>query len=128
MNEKSDVYSFGVVLMELVTGKKPIEAEYGENKDIVYWVCSKLNNKESVLSLVDSSILEPYKEETIKVLKIAIMCTSKLPALRPTMRRVVKMLEEAKPCKLLGIIVSKDKGDDDGKKEKDTTFTQNVLY
>ncbi|PWA79284.1 Leucine-rich repeat-containing protein [Artemisia annua] len=128
VNEKSDVYSFGVVLMELVTGKKPIEAEYGENKDIVYWVCSKLNNKESVLSLVDSSILEPYKEETIKVLKIAIMCTSKLPALRPTMRRVVKMLEEAKPCKLLGIIVSKDKGDDDGKKEKDTTFTQNVLY
>ena len=110
MNEKSDVYSFGVVLMELVTGKKPIEAEYGENKDIVYWVCSKLNNKESVLSLVDSSILEPYKEETIKVLKIAIMCTSKLPSLRPTMRRVVKMLEEAEPCKLLVIIVSKDKG------------------
>ncbi|XP_076899554.1 receptor-like protein kinase 7 [Bidens hawaiensis] len=109
VDEKSDVYSFGVVLMELVTGKKPIEAMYGENKDIVYWVCSKLKNKESVLSLVDSSMGEAYKEETIKVLKIAIMCTSSMPTLRPTMRAVVKMLEEADPCKLLGIIVSKDK-------------------
>ncbi|KAI3685923.1 hypothetical protein L1987_79592 [Smallanthus sonchifolius] len=110
VNEKSDVYSFGVVLMELVTGKKPIEVEYGENKDIVYWVCSKLKNKESVLSLVDSSMGEAYKEESIKVLKIAIMCTSRLPTLRPSMREVVKMLEEAEPCKLLGIInVSKEK-------------------
>lgn len=121
VNEKSDVYSFGVVLMELVTGKKAIEAEYGENKDIVYWVCSKLKNKESVLSLVDSSIGEAYKEDTIKVLKIAIMCTSRLPTLRPTMRSVVKMLEEAQPSnsKLLEIIVAKD---DLGKKE-----IQNVL-
>ncbi|KAD1644708.1 hypothetical protein E3N88_42503 [Mikania micrantha] len=110
VNEKSDVYSFGVVLMELVTGRKPIEAEYGENKDMVYWVCSKLKNKESVLSLVDSSISEGYKEDTIKVLKIAIMCTSRLPTLRPTMREVVKMLEEANPCKLVAIInLSKDK-------------------
>ncbi|KAI3689113.1 hypothetical protein L2E82_47062 [Cichorium intybus] len=116
VNEKSDVYSFGVVLMELVTGKKPMEAEFGENKDIVFWVCSKLKNKETVLSLVDSSIPEVYKEDTIKVLKIAIMCTSRLPALRPTMRTVVKMLEDAEPCKLLNIIITKD---DDGKKKTD---------
>ncbi|KAK1406694.1 hypothetical protein QVD17_38302 [Tagetes erecta] len=110
VNEKSDVYSFGVVLMELVTGKKPIdEVEYGENKDIVYWVCSKLKNKESVLSLVDSSIDDAYKEETIKVLKIAITCTSSLPTLRPTMRAVVKMLEEAEPCKFISSISNKDK-------------------
>lgn len=102
--------------MELVTGKKPMESEYGENKDIVYWVCSKLKNKETVLSLVDSSIPDLYKEDTIKVLKIAILCTSRLPALRPTMRTVVKMLEEAEPCKLVSIIITKD---DDGKKKND---------
>ncbi|KAL2498113.1 Leucine-rich receptor-like protein kinase family protein [Abeliophyllum distichum] len=108
VNEKSDLYSFGVVLMELVTGKRPIEAEYGENKDIVEWVCSKLKTKESVLSIVDSAIPEVYKEDAIKVLKIGIMCTARLPTLRPTMRSVVQMLEEAEPCKLVGIIVSKD--------------------
>ncbi|CAI9753517.1 unnamed protein product [Fraxinus pennsylvanica] len=97
VNEKSDLYSFGVVLMELVTGKRPIEAEYGENKDIVDWVCSRLKTKESVLSIVDSTIPEVYKEDAIKVLKIGMMCTARVPALRPTMRSVVQMLEEAEP-------------------------------
>lgn len=115
MNEKSDVYSFGVVLMELVAGKRPIEAEYGENKDIVSWVSRNLKNKETILSMVDSSISEAYKEEAIKVLKIAIMCTARIPTLRPTMRTVVQMLEDAEPCKLVGITVNKDDGD---KKEK----------
>ncbi|KAM7514465.1 hypothetical protein LguiA_004048 [Lonicera macranthoides] len=115
VNEKSDVYSFGVVLMELVAGKKPIEAEYGENKDIVSWVSSNLKNKATILNMVDSSISEGYKEEAIKVLKIAIMCTARIPSLRPTMRTVVQMLEDAEPCKLVGITVNKDNGD---KKEK----------
>ncbi|KAL5559887.1 hypothetical protein UlMin_036098 [Ulmus minor] len=108
VNEKSDVYSFGVVLMELVTGKRPIEPEFGENKDIVSWVCSMLKSKEIVLSLVDSDIPEALKEEAIKLLKIAVLCTARLPELRPTMRSVVQMLEEAEPCKLVGIIITKD--------------------
>lgn len=108
VNEKSDVYSFGVVLMELVMGKRPIEPEYGENKDIVSRVCSNLKSRESVLNLVDSDIPEALKEEAIKVLRIAVLCTNRLPETRPTMRRVVQMLEEAEPCKLVKIIVTKD--------------------
>lgn len=99
MNEKSDVYSFGVVLMELVSGKRPIEPEYGEHKDMVVWVSSKLKTKESVLSIVDSRIPQVFKEDAIRILRIAILCTARLPASRPTMRSVVQMLQEAEPCK-----------------------------
>ena len=108
MNEKSDVYSFGVVLMELVSGKRPIDPEYGENKDIVSWVSSKIKTRESVLSVVDSRIPGVLKEDVVKVLKIAVLCTATLPTLRPTMRSVVQMLEEAEPGKLVGIAITKD--------------------
>ncbi|XP_015058589.1 receptor-like protein kinase 7 isoform X1 [Solanum pennellii] len=121
VNEKSDVYSFGVVLMELISGKRPIESEYGENGNIVTWVSSKLKSKESVLSIVDSSIPEAFKEDAIEVLRIAIVCTSRLPTLRPTMRNVVKMLENAEPCRLVGIIVSKDDGSNRTEQLKDHT-------
>ncbi|XP_057973404.1 receptor-like protein kinase 7 [Malania oleifera] len=108
VNEKSDVYSFGVVLMELVTGKRPIEAEFGESKDIVNWVCSKLKSRDSVLTLVDQRILQGFKQEATKVLRISILCTARLPEQRPTMRAVVQLLEEAEPCRLVSIVVGKD--------------------
>ncbi|GLT41895.1 hypothetical protein SLA2020_159250 [Shorea laevis] len=108
VNEKSDVYSFGVVLMELVTGKRPVDAEFGENKDIVQWILSQMKSNESLLDVVDSRISEALKEEAIKVLRIAIRCTGKIPRLRPTMRMVVQMLEEAEPCTFTGVTVQKD--------------------
>ncbi|KAI5315000.1 hypothetical protein L3X38_044176 [Prunus dulcis] len=108
VNEKSDVYSFGVVLMELVTGKRPTEPEFGDNMDIVSWVCSKMQYKESVLELVDSSISDYLKEDAIKVLSIAIHCTARVPVLRPSMRMVVQMLEEAEPRKLTSINITKE--------------------
>ncbi|WOL15383.1 hypothetical protein Cni_G24164 [Canna indica] len=95
VNEKSDVYSFGVVLMELVTGRQPIEAEYGENKDIVYWVSRAMSSTtDSAMSLLDNIIPERAKKDAIRVLRVAVLCTARLPAMRPSMRTVVQMLEE----------------------------------
>ncbi|KAF8111008.1 hypothetical protein N665_0076s0014 [Sinapis alba] len=108
VNEKCDVYSFGVVLMELVTGKKPIEAEFGESKDIVNWVSNNLKSKESVMDIVDKKIGEMYREDAIKLLRVAILCTARQPGLRPTMRSVVHMIEDAEPCRLMGIVISKE--------------------
>ncbi|KAI9126223.1 hypothetical protein K1719_002644 [Acacia pycnantha] len=96
VSEKSDVYSFGVVLLELLTGREPIEEDYGEGKDIVYWVMTNLDNRESAIKILDDKIVsESAEDEMIKVLKVAIHCTTKLPSLRPTMRDVVKMLIDA---------------------------------
>ncbi|KAK4750519.1 hypothetical protein SAY87_004001 [Trapa incisa] len=93
VNEKSDVYSFGVVLMELVTGKQPMEAEFGERNDIVSWISGQLKTIESLSGLVDSRIPEKSRDEAIEVLRIAMLCTIHLPSQRPTMRAVVQMLD-----------------------------------
>ncbi|KAK9949252.1 hypothetical protein M0R45_004785 [Rubus argutus] len=114
VTEKSDVYSFGVVLLELITGKRPNDLSFGENKDIVKWVT------EAALSSPFSSdgdgehdegcgvdlgqIVDPRMnpstsdfEEIGKVLSVALLCTSAFPINRPSMRRVVELLKDQKP-------------------------------
>ncbi|XP_045823508.1 receptor-like protein kinase HSL1 [Trifolium pratense] len=92
VNEKSDIYSFGVVILELVTGRRPVDPEFGE-KDLVKWVCTTLDQK-GVDHVLDSRLDSCFKEEICKVFNIGLMCTSPLPINRPSMRRVVKMLQE----------------------------------
>lgn len=92
VNEKSDIYSFGVVILELVTGKRPVDPEYGE-KDLVKWVCTTIDQK-GLDHVLDPKLDSCFKEEMSKVLNIGLVCTSPLPINRPSMRRVVKMLQE----------------------------------
>ncbi|KAL2941263.1 MDIS1-interacting receptor like kinase 1 [Bienertia sinuspersici] len=40
------IYSYGVVLLELVTGKKPVDSSFGESTDLVEWVRGKLERTE----------------------------------------------------------------------------------
>jgi len=101
VTEKTDVYSFGVVLLELVTGRSPIDPGFGEGRDIVSWLAGKLA-AERLDEVLDPRVAATAREreDMVKVLRIAVLCTAKLPAGRPTMRDVVKMLTDAGagPC------------------------------
>ncbi|KAG1331186.1 receptor protein-tyrosine kinase CEPR2 [Cocos nucifera] len=97
ITEKSDVYSFGVVLLELLTSHSPIEPQFGEGKDIVYWVSVHLDGQ-NVAEVLDPRVSSSAEDDMMKVLKVAVLCTTKLPTLRPTMREVVNMLIDADPC------------------------------
>ncbi|KAK3023039.1 hypothetical protein RJ639_044829 [Escallonia herrerae] len=92
VNEKSDIYSFGVVILELVTGRLPVDPEFGE-KDLVKWVCTTLDQK-GLDHVIDTKLDSCFKEEICKVLNVGLLCTSPLPINRPSMRRVVKLLQE----------------------------------
>ncbi|KAG6741290.1 hypothetical protein POTOM_054523 [Populus tomentosa] len=93
VNEKSDIYSFGVVILELVTGRLPVDPEFGE-KDLVKWVCTTLDQN-GMDHVIDPKLDSRYRDEISMVLDIGLRCTSSFPIGRPSMRRVVKMLQEA---------------------------------
>uniref|UniRef100_A0ACD5TU82 Uncharacterized protein n=1 Tax=Avena sativa TaxID=4498 RepID=A0ACD5TU82_AVESA len=119
VDQKSDIYSFGVVLMELLTGRRPIEPDYGEScVDIVGWIRERLRSNSGVEELLDAGIggrVDHVREEMLLVLRIAVLCTAKSPKDRPTMRDVVTMLGEAKPRRksssatVAATVVDKDK-------------------
>ncbi|KAF3323128.1 leucine-rich repeat receptor-like protein kinase PXL2 [Carex littledalei] len=119
VDQKSDIYSFGVVLMELLTGKRPIEPEFGEGQDIVGWIREKIRSNQGVEQVLDPNAggqCKHVQEEMLLVLRIAVLCTAKLPRDRPSMRDVLTMLGEAKPRRKSGSsgsptenVVDKDK-------------------
>ncbi|KAM1162751.1 hypothetical protein FF1_001752 [Malus domestica] len=106
VDEKSDIYSYGVVLMEILSGKRSVDAEFGDGNSIVDWVRSKIKTKDGINDILDKNAgagCAPVREEMMQMLRIALLCTSRNPADRPSMRDVVLMLLEAKPKrKVLG--------------------------
>ncbi|KAJ0764659.1 putative protein kinase RLK-Pelle-LRR-XI-1 family [Helianthus annuus] len=100
VDEKSDIYSYGVLLMELLSGKRSVDSEFGDGNSIVDWVRSKVKTKEGTKEVLDENAggsCSSVREEMLLVLKVAMLCTSRNPTDRPSMRDVVTMLQEAKP-------------------------------
>lgn len=100
VDEKSDIYSFGVVLMEILTGKRSVDSEFGEGNSIVDWMRTKIKAKNGLIDVLDKNAgasCGSVREEMMLVLRVALICTSRNPADRPSMRDVVSMLQEAKP-------------------------------
>uniref|UniRef100_A0A1J3HZE1 Putative inactive leucine-rich repeat receptor-like protein kinase n=1 Tax=Noccaea caerulescens TaxID=107243 RepID=A0A1J3HZE1_NOCCA len=93
VNEKCDVYGFGVLILELVTGRRPVE--YGEDSFVILSDHVRvLLEQGNVLECIDPAMEEEYSEdEVLPVLKLALVCTSQIPSNRPTMAEIVQILQ-----------------------------------
>lgn len=98
VTEKCDIYSYGVVLLELLTGKTPVQA-LDQGGDLVTRVRHYVRNHSLTTGILDDRLnLDDRRivDHMITVLKIALICTSLSPFDRPSMREVVTMLIESK--------------------------------
>ncbi|KAH1106097.1 hypothetical protein J1N35_009865 [Gossypium stocksii] len=92
---KSDVYSFGVVLLELLTGRKPVDMSQPQGQEnLVTWARPLLSSREGVEQLVDPSLAGTYNfDDMAKVAAIASMCVHPEVTHRPFMGEVVQALK-----------------------------------
>ncbi|KAL3728909.1 hypothetical protein ACJRO7_033487 [Eucalyptus globulus] len=88
---KADTYSFGVVLLEIICGRRCVDSSLPEEEAILEdWVyhCFQAGELDKLVhyQIIDQKQLE-------RMVKVALWCIREEPALRPSMRKVLLMLE-----------------------------------
>nr|AAT57906.1 putative PTI1-like kinase [Zea mays] len=93
LSTKSDVYSFGVVLLELLTGRKPVDHTLPRGQQsLVTWATPRLS-EDKVRQCVDPRVGDEYPPKAVaKMAAVAALCVQYEGEFRPNMSIVVKAL------------------------------------
>lgn len=93
VNDKTDVYAFGVVLLELITGRKPIDSRCPKGQEsLVIWA-KPLLEEENMGELVDQRLENAYDVNEIqRMMLAALLCITQSSQYRPHISWILKIL------------------------------------
>ncbi|XP_052151962.1 probable receptor-like serine/threonine-protein kinase At5g57670 [Oryza glaberrima] len=91
VDEKTDVFAFGVFLLELISGRKPVD---GSHKSLLAWAKPYLNDGVAQ-GLVDPRLGDGGYDgaQLRRLMFVASLCVRPAAAWRPTMTQVLELLE-----------------------------------
>ncbi|KAH7671222.1 Non-specific serine/threonine protein kinase protein [Dioscorea alata] len=94
LNERSDVYSFGILIMEIISGRNPVDYSRPPGEvNLVDWLKTMVSNRNSE-GVLDPKLPEKPSSRALKrVLLVALRCVDPDSQKRPKMGHVIHMLE-----------------------------------
>ncbi|KAI3430039.1 Protein kinase domain-containing protein [Psidium guajava] len=96
VSDKTDVYAFGVVLLELITGRKPIEANKPAGEEnLVLWAKPLLQKGVGAIQeLLDPQLRHALRSssQVLRLIQAAHACINSEESQRPPMDRIVAIL------------------------------------
>ncbi|KAL9234493.1 hypothetical protein vseg_009363 [Gypsophila vaccaria] len=94
LTEKSDVYGFGILIMEIISGRTPVDYSRPPGEvNLVDWLKTMVGNRRSE-EVVDPKLPEMPPSKALKrILLVALRCVDPDAQKRPKMGHVIHMLE-----------------------------------
>ncbi|WVY95431.1 hypothetical protein V8G54_034519 [Vigna mungo] len=100
--KESDIYSVGIVLLELATGRKPVDLNAMEGQITIFEWAWELHQLGKLLEVVDKKLGGAFDEEQMKRLVIVgLWCANPDHTSRPSVRQLIQVLKFEAPLPLL---------------------------
>ncbi|XP_031118486.1 G-type lectin S-receptor-like serine/threonine-protein kinase SD2-5 [Ipomoea triloba] len=94
ISEKSDVYSYGMVLLEIIGGRKNYDSSQSSEKFNFPTYAFKKMEEGKLKDIIDMKLrIDENDERVVRAIRVALWCIKEDMSLRPSMTKVVQMLE-----------------------------------